>query len=71
MKKHITIKNMESSSSNEPRCYLERIKLYSREDFAEMLIQGGLQLEQVYGGYGDIAYDPETSPRMIMLGRSV
>ncbi|MNJ50431.1 hypothetical protein D3C77_457030 [compost metagenome] len=71
MKKHITIQNIESGSSDEPRHYLERIKLYNREDFTKMLLESGLQLEHVYGGYGDIPYDPEISPRMIMVGKSL
>ncbi|MNJ39468.1 class I SAM-dependent methyltransferase [Paenibacillus fonticola] len=71
VKKHITISNIENGSSDEPRYYLERIKLYNREDFSEMLKQSGLQLEHVYGGYGDISYDSATSPRMIMVGSSL
>ncbi|WP_055109149.1 class I SAM-dependent methyltransferase [Paenibacillus ihumii] len=74
VKKHITIQNTgpkDPSAPDEPRRYLERIKLYDREDFTEMLNRSGLQLERIYGGYGDIPYDPETSPRMIMVGSSL
>lgn len=71
VKKHIEIQSLDSSSSDEPRRYLERIKLYNREDFTEMLTQSGLQLEHVYGGYGNIPYDPEVSSRMIMVGRAL
>lgn len=71
VKKHISIRNMDSGTTDEPRHYLERIKLYNRADFTEMLNNSGLQLEHIYGGYGDIPYEPETSPRMIMVGRSL
>ncbi|MMZ71799.1 hypothetical protein D1872_354110 [compost metagenome] len=47
---------------------MERIKLYSKEEFAVMLEEAGLVLEQIHGDYGEDGYDPETSPRMILAG---
>jgi ubiquinone/menaquinone biosynthesis C-methylase UbiE len=52
----------------EPRHYLERIKLYSREDFTAMLEEAGLGLKEIYGSYDEDSFDPLASPRMIMVG---
>ncbi|MMZ64973.1 hypothetical protein D1872_273400 [compost metagenome] len=68
VKKWITITN-EANPGEAPRRYVERIKLYSRETFEAMLVEAGLVLEQVHGGYDEERYDPERSPRMIMVGR--
>lgn len=72
VKKHITITEAdgvgEGADGGRSREYMERIKLYSKEDFAAMLQEAGLILEQVHGDYGEDAYDPETSPRMILAG---
>lgn len=68
VKKWITITN-EANPGEEPRHYVERIKLYSRETFEAMLVEAGLMLEQVHGGYDEERYDPGRSPRMIMVGR--
>ncbi|MCM3700430.1 class I SAM-dependent methyltransferase [Paenibacillus macerans] len=72
VKKHITITKADSAGEGvdggRSREYMERIKLYSKADFAAMLQEAGLILEQVHGDYGEDAYDPETSPRMILAG---
>lgn len=83
VKKHITISEISESrvatagasvhisawdSGDNSRQYLERIKLYSRDDFERMLNDAGLKLEVVYGGYDEEIYDVKTSPRMIMIG---
>ncbi|MGG6311794.1 class I SAM-dependent methyltransferase [Paenibacillus macerans] len=52
----------------EPRRYLERIKLYSLEDFQRMLLLAGLVLKKVHGDYDEDDYYPETSRRMILVG---
>lgn len=54
-----------------PRNYLERIKLYSSDEFAAMLSEAGLVLEKIHGDYNEEEYDLVRSPRMIMVGRSV
>ncbi|MCM3041877.1 class I SAM-dependent methyltransferase [Paenibacillus motobuensis] len=51
-----------------PRHYLERIKLYSLEDFTAMLEEAGLGLKEIYGSYDEDSFDPLVSPRMIMVG---
>jgi ubiquinone/menaquinone biosynthesis C-methylase UbiE len=51
-----------------PRQYHERVKLYSLEEFREMIEEAGLQLEAVHGSYEDEVYDAERSTRMIFSG---
>lgn len=84
VKKHITISEIHSESrvastdalvhisawdyGDYSRKYLERIKLYSRDDFERLLTAAGLRLDIVYGSYDEEIYDPKTSPRMIMVG---
>lgn len=50
------------------RRYREQVRLYELDDFRAMLKPAALRLEQVYGGYDSMPYDPQTSPRMIMIG---
>lgn len=58
----------EGNNQEEPREYLERIKLYTAEQFTDMLGEAGLILEQIYGSHAGESYDPILSPRMILLG---
>lgn len=51
-----------------PRQYHECVKLYSLEEFREMIEEAGLQLEAVHGSYEDEVYDAERSTRMIFSG---
>ncbi|MBT2290270.1 methyltransferase domain-containing protein [Paenibacillus albidus] len=51
-----------------PRLYHERVKLYPREKFQEMIAEAGLQLKEVHGGYEEESYDAENSRRMIFCG---
>lgn len=59
----------DQGESREPREYLERIKLYTAEQFTDMLGEAGLALERIYGSHAGESYDPMLSPRMILLGR--
>ncbi|MED4959014.1 methyltransferase domain-containing protein [Paenibacillus macerans] len=72
VKKHITITKENGPGAGADgawaREYMERIKLYSKEEFSVMLEEAGLVLEQIHGDYGEDGYDPETSPRMILAG---
>ncbi|MCD1258127.1 class I SAM-dependent methyltransferase [Paenibacillus athensensis] len=57
------------SGEGEPeREYLEQVKLYDRSAFESMLLQAGLTLDAVYGGYDGSAYSAEGSTRMIFVG---
>lgn len=53
----------------EPRHYQERVKLYTLDEFKEMVEAAGLCIDQVHGSYDEDQYKPETSPRMIFVGR--
>lgn len=46
----------------------ESVRLYDRDEFVALLSAGGLVVDEVYGGYGDIPFGPE-HPRMIAVGR--
>lgn len=75
VKKRIWISQVDAESDSvgnvdkeESREYLERIKLYTADDFVRMLKEAGLTLEQIYGNYSGESYNSEQSPRMILLG---
>ncbi|GGF59520.1 methyltransferase [Paenibacillus albidus] len=57
-----------SKSDGTPRLYHERVKLYPREKFQEMIAEAGLQLKKVHGSYEEESYDAENSRRMIFCG---
>lgn len=57
------------SEGGEERTYEERVKLYDRERFDALLKEAGLAADRLYGGYDASPYEPETSPRMIYVGR--
>ncbi|RCX19815.1 methyltransferase family protein [Fontibacillus phaseoli] len=74
VKKKISITRVEGENGNcpeNPRNYLERIKLYRSDDFAAMLSQADLVLEKIHGDYNEEEYDPSASPRMIIVGRTL
>jgi ubiquinone/menaquinone biosynthesis C-methylase UbiE len=71
VKKQITITdiNYEGLHVKQPeRHYLERIRLYSSEDFKSLLSKVDLTLENIYGGYNGEPYNVDSSKRMIMVG---
>lgn len=73
VKKYITItdeqiKGSLEDSVQQPRHYLERIRLYSKDEFVLMMHEAGLKIDQIYGDYNEEAYDCMHSPRMIMIG---
>jgi hypothetical protein len=52
------------------RHYEERVRLIGLEQFEQMLDETELSLEQIYGDYDGSPYLPESSKRLILLGRS-
>lgn len=71
VKKQITITdiNYDGLHGKQPeRHYLERIRLYTCEDFKSLLSKAGLTLETIYGGYNGEPYAADNSKRMIMVG---
>lgn len=68
VQKEITVTNPQTLE--EPRHYLERVRLFKLDWFERHLADCGLSLEQLYGNYDGSEYDPYVSPRMIMAGRA-
>lgn len=58
-----------TTAVHQVRAYEECVKLYTLHDFERMLNGTGLQLEQCFGHYDGTPYDPEHSPRLLMIGR--
>lgn len=63
VKKTITISN--------PCCYEvqyhEQVWLYTAHDLMQMATEAGFTVETVYGSYSGSPFDPETSPRCILI----
>ncbi len=68
VQKEITVSDPQTQE--EPRHYLERVRLYKLDWFDRHLAACGLSLEQLYGNYDGSKYDPALSPRMIMAGKA-
>lgn len=58
-----------SPDGGEIRRHEERVRLIGLGRFWDMLVETGMQLEQVYGDYDRGAYWPGTSKRLILVGR--
>jgi SAM-dependent methyltransferase len=52
-----------------PVAFVERVAKLGLEDFRFMFALCGLAVEQIYGDYALAPFDPETSPRLILVGR--
>nr|WP_138753018.1 class I SAM-dependent methyltransferase [Paenibacillus sinopodophylli] len=68
VQKEITVTDLHSKDN--PRQYLERVRLLSLDWFKHNLAGAGLSLEQLYGNYDGSAYDEQRSPRLIMTGKA-
>lgn len=68
VQKEITVSD--PYKQDEPRQYLERVRLLPLEWFERHLAECGLVLEQLYGNVDGSGYEAATSPRMIMAGRA-
>jgi len=60
-----------SSVDGKAMTYQERVKLYHREWFEQAFKDRGMVMETLCGDYHGGAYDPETSPRMVMVARKI
>jgi SAM-dependent methyltransferase len=49
--------------------FFESVQLLGLDDFKAMFKQSGLKLEKVFGDYKLGSYEPESSPRLIMIAR--
>jgi len=52
-----------------PAVFVERVAKLGLEDFRFMFALCDLAVEHVYGDYALTPFDPETSPRLIVIGR--
>ena len=66
--KKITITD-ESGNDNEPVSFTEQVAKFSLEKLSSMIEKQGLKVEEVFGDYLLNAYDPEKSPRLILVAR--
>jgi SAM-dependent methyltransferase len=53
------------------RTYDERVRLFEPEELAETLRAAGLTVERRYGSYDGGSFEPQSSPRLILLSRTV
>jgi cyclopropane fatty-acyl-phospholipid synthase-like methyltransferase len=47
--------------------YTEHVKLYDLDWFKKQFAKRGLQIDHLYGDYHGNSYDPETSPRLMIV----
>ncbi len=57
-----------SEPGHPDRQYMEQVKLYGLDDFRRLMAGTGLVIDRVFGSYDAMSYEPETSPRLIMIG---
>jgi uncharacterized SAM-dependent methyltransferase len=51
----------------EPFEYTEQVRKFSATELEQMFSRHGLELQQLYGDYSLNEYNPETSPRIILI----
>lgn len=61
--KEICFKDAEGKS----RCYHERVAAFGLQDFENFFGKAGLTLQQTFGDYQLQPFDPENSPRLILI----
>ncbi len=66
VKKRIVVKDAES---DEPREYVEQVRLYEAHAMKEMMERAGFEEIELYGDYSYTTYDLEASPRMIFFAK--
>jgi len=47
--------------------YEERVTLYGRDELVQLLGAAGLAVREIWGDYGGASYDPDRSPRLVLL----
>jgi SAM-dependent methyltransferase len=60
---------IENPGGRECGSYSERVARFSLDDFSRMFDQCGLIIDAVFGDYGLAPYEPNSSPRLILLAR--
>lgn len=59
----------EGEALDSPKSYIEKVKLYEPEWFESAFRGIGMTIETRFGDYGGRPYDPENSPRLVMVVR--
>jgi SAM-dependent methyltransferase len=54
---------------SEPVTFTERVAKLGTDDFRFMFTLCGLEVDGIYGDYALTPFDPQTSPRLILIGR--
>lgn len=61
------IKTISFSVSGESHQFEEKVDLFTLDDFSQMYHACGLKLKQVFGDYDFSPFDPEHSPRLLLI----
>lgn len=69
IKNNKIVKDILVKDGDEEHRFFESVQLLGQNDFIEMFKGSGLKLEKVFGDYQLGSYDPETSPRLILIAR--
>lgn len=59
----------EGGDLEEPKTYVEQVKLYDLEWFLESFDKFGFEVEKLFGNYKGDSYNPETCSRLVMVVR--
>ncbi|HXB09009.1 MAG TPA: class I SAM-dependent methyltransferase [Puia sp.] len=51
----------------QPLEYIERVAMFGRDDFESLFLPNGLQIRQQYGNFQLEPFDPDRSPRLILV----
>ena len=63
------VKQITISSSDDSITFEESVRLYRMETISGMLVSTGFEIREIFGDYEGSAYNPETSPRMMIFAR--
>lgn len=59
--------HIEDEKLNAPLEYTEEVAKFSVSDFRDLFAPYGLQIQDIYGNYELEPYDPENSPRLLLI----
>lgn len=63
------VKQITISSPDDSITFEESVRLYRIETISGMLVSTGFEIREIFGDYEGSAYNPETSPRMMIFAR--
>ena len=67
--RHVTKKITLKEENGKEHSFSESVRLYSLDEAVALLESGGFHVERIIGDYDGGAFDPATSPRMMLLAR--